>query len=559
MASTVTTTNSTSATGADLLLDALIEEEATHFFNIPGLGSSGLVDSLVGRPLDYVMALHEGGLVSIADGFARASGRATFTSVYMMPGTANLMSAMYIARQDRTPLVVTATQQQRSLVGRDPYASIDEFLTMAGSVAKWSHEVNAPERLPEAIHRAFAVAMTPPRGPVFLAIPYELFPAVADGPLSGPSRRSAVPGLGGLDPTVCDALVDMLVSAERPALVVGKDVVERRAVAQIIALAERVGAPVLHEEWTMVVAFPNRHPLSLGNATEAGAPKLLERLGTDFLLHIGARVFPEVAGPLGDLPSGMAVAAIGETAGDLGRRCALEVASIADVGIATEQLLAAYPTTGYDEKRDRRLDVATEVREEQEESRNATASPSVDDSSRIDPRALFQEVNKVITPDTLVVEHTTTNIAHFQAELDVVRPENFFGTGSSVQGWGLPASIGIQMARPEERVLAIVGDGGFCFTPQALWTAARRNVPVTVVVLNNRGYRATRGGLKHPRITEADMREEYDFWFDVDLLSIAKGFGVDGIRVSNVLDLGDAIREGLAADGPTVIDAVVAE
>lgn len=556
----MTGTVSTGVSGAELLLDALIDEGVTHFFNNPGLGHWGIVDRLAGSPIEYVMALHEASLVSMADGFARGSGRPSVASVYMMPGTANAMSALYIARQDRTPLVLASTQQMRSMTGRDPYASIDEYLTMAGSVTKWAHEVTSPERLPEAIHRAFAIAMTPPKGPVFLAIPYELFPATAAGPPTGPLGPSAVPRLGGLDPGACELLVERLVSAERPALIVGKDVIERDAVDQVVALAELVGAPVMHEEWTMTVAFPNRHRLSVGNATEGGTPKLLERLGTDFVLNIGGRVFPEVSAPIGALPEGMDVAAISECPRDLGRSVALTSASIADARIAVEQLLAAYPRTGLEEKTARRLSIVGEVREENERARRDLISDAAGEGSRMRPVRLFEELDKAMTDDTLLVEHATTNFASLYAAVDVARPENVFGTASSNQGWGLPAAVGLQLARPGQPVVAVVGDGGFSFTPQVLWTAARRNIPVTAIVLNNRGYNATRwGSALFPRIVEAGQEADFDFWFDVDASKIASGFGVKAARVSDPHDAGDAIRAALGSDEPNVIEVLVGD
>jgi benzoylformate decarboxylase len=136
------------------------------------------------------------------------------------------------------------------------------------------------------------------------------------------------------------------------------------------------------------------------------------------------------------------------------------------------------------------------------------------------------------------------------------RPRNLFGTGSSVQGWGLPASIGVQLARPEQRVLAIVGDGGFTFTCQALWTAGRYQVPATILVLNNHGYRSMRGSVL--RVCERAVAAEYDFdfEFEVGVVDVARGFGVDAVRVSDPSTLADVVRDAMRDDRPQVIEVV---
>jgi benzoylformate decarboxylase len=167
------------------------------------------------------------------------------------------------------------------------------------------------------------------------------------------------------------------------------------------------------------------------------------------------------------------------------------------------------------------------------------------------------ELNKAIAPDTVIVEHATTSTPVLMNYLRVPRPENIFGTGGSVQGWGTPASIGVQMARQEQRVLAIVGDGGFTFTCQALWSASRYRVPVTIMIVNNRGYRSMRSGVLRQAKRSADRGVDFGFDFEVSVEHAARAFGVPARRVSDPAAVADAVRAGLSAGAPNVIEVMI--
>jgi benzoylformate decarboxylase len=170
---------------------------------------------------------------------------------------------------------------------------------------------------------------------------------------------------------------------------------------------------------------------------------------------------------------------------------------------------------------------------------------------------LATELNRAIEPDTILVEHATTSTPVLMNYLRVPRPENIFGTGGSVQGWGTPASIGIQMGRPDQRVLAIVGDGGFTFTCQALWSAGRYGVPVTILVLNNRGYRSMRSGVLRHAKRAAASGVDFGFDFEVNIGQAARAFGVDATRISDPSHVADAVRGGLRGDRPNVIEVMI--
>lgn len=539
-------------TGGEAIARALADEGLEYFFNLPGNGVYPMLDPLLDYPIQYRLALHEASLVAIADGYARASGKVPFVNLYMVPGTSNALSSIYIASRDKVPLVITSTQQQTSVVGRDAYASAPDLLGMVRQYTKWCWEVTAPERLPEAIHRAFKIAATYPQGPVFLSMPFNFFREPVHGPLNEPSRPSAVPSYGPPPAQVVQAIADRLVSAERVLLVCGKDVVDCDAVAALETLAREVGAAVVWEPWTGVVAFPSPHDLGFGLYTR----ETFDRLAPTLVFGVGARMFAEAVGAEPGFPAGTQVVNLGLDPTEMGRLQPSDVSGVGDVGLGLLAVLDAVRGRIEPARRAARLDHVAAYQAEVRAERDALLRENYDNAPMSIPR-LATELNRVLTPDTLLVEYGTSSTDLLLKYLDLPNPRHYFGTGSSTQGWGTPAAIGVQLARPHQRVLAIVGDGGFAFTCQSLWTAARYGIPVTVLVLNNQGYRGIRGTIS--RTCERAIAQDYafDVDFEVDVQQVARGFGVAARRVEDPAAVAEAVRDAMHDDRPEVVEVVI--
>jgi benzoylformate decarboxylase len=538
--------------GGELIARALAEEGLEYFFNLPGNGVYKLIDPLLDQPIEYRLGLHEFSVVAMADGYARATGRVPFVNLYMVPGTANAMAAIYCAYRDRSPVVVTATQQLTSTIGREPYASGPDLVGMTRQFTKWAWEVNKPERLPEAIHRAFEIAATPPVGPVFLALPFDHFGTPVDQPLTEPSRPTAVPRVGGPPPSVISQMADLLLGAQRPLFLCGKGVKECDAVAEVEALAQELGAAVVSDGHIGVVAFPTQHPLGLGEFT----PRVFETFRPDVVFGIGSRMVVEASGRAPTAPEGARILTLSVDPADSGRTYRVDVAGSGDVKLGLQALLAAIRGRVDQPARSERLALIAGLQAEREGRRSEQRRLHADDRPISMPR-FFQELDRVIDADTVVVEHATTNATLLFEDLNLRNPMNVFGTGGSTQGWGLPASIGVQMGRPDQRVLAVLGDGGFTFSVQALWSAQKYNVPVTVIVLNNHGYRSMRGSVLRNSPRAAARGVDFGFEFEVDVCGVARSFGVPARRIDDPADLADAVRSALQHDGPDVLEVVV--
>ena len=552
----VTSTASTgpaATTGADVIAQALADQGAKYFFNLPGNGVYPMLDPLADHGIKYLLGLHEASVVSIADGYARGSGDVPFVNLYMVPGTANALSAIYIANRDRVPMVITSTQQTRAIIGRDAYASTPDLLGMVRQFTKWCWEVTAPERLPEAIHRAYKIAAAHPQGPVFLSLPFDLFPAKVTGTLSEPARPSAVPGYGAPAAAAVAGIAERLVSAERILMVCGKDVVTGGAIDDVVALADDLGAAVVSEPWAGVVAFPSPHDLGLGEYTRA----TFDRIRPTAVLAIGARLFPEAIGaPEPAFPVGTSVMAIGLDPTDLGRQQATDIGAVCDIRLGVQAIRAAVRGRVPAAPRAARLAELAALQKEIGAA-NETVLREHHDNRPMSIARLATELNGAIDERTLIVEHATTSTPMLLRYLKIPRPERIFGTGASVQGWGMPAAIGLQLARPDERVLAIVGDGGFTFTCQALWSAAEYRLPVTILVINNRGYRSMRSGVLRDAKRSTAKGVDFGFDFEIDFAHAAAAFGVAAQRVEDPADLGATVRAALESGRPSVIEVVI--
>ena len=345
------TTTTATRTGGEVIAAALAAEGLEYFFNLPGNGVYPMLDPLLDYPIQYRLGLHEASVVSMADGYARASGKVPFVNLYMVPGTANALSAIYIASRDKVPLVVTSTQQQTSVVGRDAYASAPDLLGMVRQYTKWCWEVTAVERLPEAIHRAFKIAATPPRGPVFLSMPFNLFREPVERPLNEPSRPSAVPAYGPPPDDAVEAIAERLAAAERVLLVCGKDVVDCDAVGEVEALAREVGAAVVWEPWTGVIGFPSPHDLGFGLYTR----ETFDRLSPTLVVGLGARLFAEAVGVEPAFPAGTQVVNLGLDPTEMGRIIPSEISAVCDVKLGLRALLPLCRKRVDAERRARRL------------------------------------------------------------------------------------------------------------------------------------------------------------------------------------------------------------
>ncbi|MDH6279908.1 benzoylformate decarboxylase [Prescottella agglutinans] len=482
----------------------------------------------------YVLGLQEASVLAMADGFAQSTGRPALVNVHTGAGTGNAMGSLVAAAKGNTPLIVTAGQQTREMVLCDPYLTNRDETLLPLPWVKWAYQPARAEDVPAAFMRAYAVALQPPAGPVFLSIPLDDW----DKPAEGPAVVRTVSHRISPDVERLREFADRVNRAQRPLLVLGPEVDRSHAWDAGVAFAEKLGAPVYSGPLPDRVSFPETHGLYHGQLpmTIAGVNEVLQ--GHDLVLVIGAQVFryyPYVPGDY--LPAGTELLQITSDP---------TMAGAAPVGdsMLGDALLALEQLTDMVDDRSSVPATTTSV------GGHDIADP---ESSPLTPAAVFSTLGKVKPADSPLVTESTSTMAQQVQWLPTTHTGSFFATASGGIGWGVPAAVGIALgdrARGVKRtVVATIGDGSFQYSVQAIWTAAQHRLPVVFMVLRNAEYSILKAFAlleKTPGVPGLDLP-------GLDIASIAEGFGCRAVNVDTTEKLSDAFTTALEADGPTVI------
>jgi benzoylformate decarboxylase len=314
--------------GKRAFLDLLKQEGVEVMFGNPGTTELPLMDAFATEnELRYMLGLQEATVMAMADGYAQASGKLGVVNLHVAPGLGNAMGMLYDAQKAGTPILVTAGQHEQSFNTTEPILWAD-LPTIARPLVKWAAEVHRLEDLPRLVHRAVKTALAPPTGPVFLSLPGDILRADADIDLLAPTR--VAPRLRG-DRDAVDAAAKILASAESPLIMAGDAVAQSRAHAELVELAELLGAPVYMEFVPNTASFPSSHPLFRGSMVRL-APEVRKILDQhDVLFSVGADLFTlSLPSPIDPMPRDITLIHLDVDAWELGKNYAPAVAILAD-------------------------------------------------------------------------------------------------------------------------------------------------------------------------------------------------------------------------------------
>ncbi|MEU1195214.1 thiamine pyrophosphate-binding protein [Streptomyces sp. NPDC005813] len=525
---------------AHALLDILRGEGVDRVFGNPGTTELPFLAALMTEQdaPEYVLGVHEGAVVSMADGYARATGRPAFVSLHIAAGLANGLIGLLNARRSRTPLVVTAGQQDRRHLQQDPMLSGD-LVGLARPAVKAALDVQHARDLPLAVRRAFALAVRPPAGPVFLSVPMDLLtedtevdvpartPTPAAGPAAGLDRAAALIG-----------------AAARPVIVAGDAVGRERAVPALVRAAETCGAPVHHQPMADCLNFPTTHPLYAGMLPPRHDAIRDALAPYDTVLVAGAHAFtPHHYSPGPALPPGVTVVQLDSDPDEIGRNFPADAGLVGALGPSLDRLAELLrervPAHTAKARTQRAGERHTAERERTEAAARAAYSPAP-----LAPWAAAHAVADGLPPHAAVVEEAITVGLLLRRLVRLDRPGSYLHTVGGGLGWGIGAAVGRALAEPGRPVVAVLGDGCTLFGLQGLWSAARCAVPVLFVVMGNGAYRTLQdtyramGGQGPCPGTELG---------DLDFTQAARFFGVDAVRAASAGHL----RELVAAAGET--------
>ena len=549
--------------GIQAMLEILARCGVRYLFGNPGTTELPLMDALAGQErLQYVLALQEIPAMAIADGYALASRTPGVVNLHICCGLGNGMGMLFNAYRSGTPLVVTAGQQDRRMMFEEPILWGD-MVAVARPWTKWAAEVARVEDMPSAVRRAVQTAITPPTGPVFLSLPIDVQMGEAEVDLTPP--RLLDPHLRPATESVRQAAL-LLAEARRPGILVGSRVGEAGAVAELVAVAERLGAPVIHEASTSHgrASFPSDHPLAAA-PLPFWSPDVRRRLAEfDVLLVAGMRLMQQyLYHEPPPIPEHVKLVQIDDDPWELGKNYPLEVAVAGHPKPALAELAALLDmamTSGQAAAaRNRGAEWAKTHRAERDALRREAESQA--HVRPISPLFLMHCLAGVLPKDVAVIEESPTTTGCYLERVGALgSPSGYFAQRGWALGWGLNCAIGVKLAWPDRPVLAILGDGSAVYGIQGLWTAAHYRIPVTFLITNNTEYKILKECAEVLRLPNAlagrflglDVVDP-----TIDYLGLARSLGVAARRVSEPDELAEAVRASLAGDVPQVIEVPI--
>ncbi|MBI1736047.1 MAG: thiamine pyrophosphate-binding protein [Candidatus Rokubacteria bacterium] len=542
--------------GKQAFLEILKQEGVSVMFGNPGTTELPLMDGLAREPgIHYVLALQEAVAISMADGYAQASGGLGAVNVHVSPGLGNAMGMLYDAYKAGAPLLLTAGQHDQSFTVTEPILWSD-LPPVARPYVKWSTEAHRLEDLPRIVRRAVKTALAHPTGPVFLSLPVDVLNNVRDIDL-GASTRVA-PRIVGDRAAIAEA-AKLLARAERPLIVAGDAVASSDALAELAELAELVGAPVMSEGVPSRCVFPFTHPLYAGSMPRLGPQIRALLMRHDLLFSVGGDLFtlslPDDVDPM---PADLTVVHLDVDPWEIGKNYPAAVGILGDPKASLPELSEQVrKATGRQGRPDAQKRTGAVRSAQQARCRDLVMKAEADAArSPMPALTLVHELARAVPPDAVIVEEAISSAPGIRDLFRCADAQSFFGLRGGGIGWGLPAAIGVKLALRDRPVVALIGDGSAMYTNQALWTAARESLAVVYVIFNNGSYRILKQRTHALKgfSAEDDRYVGMDLEPAIDFVGLARSLGVPGERVEKAADVGSALGRGLASGGPYLVD-----
>jgi acetolactate synthase-1/2/3 large subunit len=546
--------------GSQILCRVLLEQGVDVLFGYPGGAIMPFYHALPEYPgLRHVLVRHEQAAAHAADGYARVTGRAGVCVATSGPGATNLVTGLATAHMDSTPVVAITGQVARPMIGRDAFQETD-IIGITQPITKHSILVEDVEDLADAMREALAVATEGRPGPVLVDIPKDVQQAKAawDGGRTGgqADRRPGgqgdgvyVPGVAqpadssARPPTRPSALAEavrLLTDAERPLIMAGHGIILSGAYEELRLLAERTGIPVI-TTLLGISGFPESHPLHLGMPGMHGEVHVNRAIQqADLILGVGLRFDDRVTGNLAAFARGAKVIHVELDPSEIGKNVPTEVALVGDAREILGELLAAVPPRDCEAWRAE----ITGFRRERQESYRGDLSPA----------GILSAIDRAADGHCTIVSDVGQHQMWVAKLYPYRRPNTHITSGGlGTMGFAVPAAMGAALARPDEPVWAISGDGGFQMNMQEMATMVQEGIPVKMAVFNN-GYL---GMVRQWQQFFHGRRYSATPIWSPDYVRLAEAYGIFGRRVERGDEVDDAVREAIARPGPALVEFLI--
>ena len=549
-------------TASQAYLEVAAAHGVEYVFGLPGTSGQEFIGTIADQEkIRFILALHETCVVSMADGYARVSGKPSLAQLSTLPGTANAIGALYDAYRDRSPVVLTSTNVDTRIVGRDSHTEGKDLVELTKQFTKWSCEVHRSDRIPEILNRAFKVAATPPTGPVYLSLPSNLLGESINIKNPDAERSRLIPRMPG-DPEALTEAARMLAEARRPLIVAGSGIAKAGAIEELVKLAETVAAPVVMEPRYSFLSFPTTHPYSFQIAERQPTFDLPVWGEPDLILAIGCRLIREYRYlPEPVIKPETRCIHIEEDPWEIGKVFPVDLGIVADAKSALRSLLETFPVNSDGDRKLERVECLRKAKETVKTELEKRAQNGWD-ATPINAARLVRTMDKLLDSDVLIVNESPTSKDILMSNLQFTPSRAYFSNSSAGHlGWGLGAAIGAKLASPGRRVVACLGDGSCMFGIQGLWTMAKYRVPLVVIVFNNRAYMAVKNQFRGPeeRIKIAAQLGAELVGPELNFARIADSFGIFGQRVEEPGQIEVALKRALEQSGPALVDVVISQ
>lgn len=535
-------------TGADLLIETLVDAGVDSLFGYPGGAVLPIYDALYRKetPFKHILSRHEQGSIHAAEGYARITGKPGVVLATSGPGATNLITGITDAMMDSLPLVVFTGQVANSVIGTDAFQEAD-VMGITTPITKYNYQVKNLSDLPRIVKEAFHIASTGRPGPVVVDIPKNISAEISvekfknDFYLPG-YQPTKIP-----NPLQVVKLAEALSHSKKPLLLAGAGVLFAKASEELKDFAEKYQLPVANTLLGLG-SFPGSNSLSLGMAgmhgTYAANRAIYE---CDLLINIGARFDDRLTGKLEHFAPHAKVAHIDIDPAEIGKNISTNIPVVAD---AKETLSALLKSS---------IEMPDHQLWNEKLQSNKTNYPLWYERSNecVSPQWLLEQIHRVSNGEAIV----TTDVGQHQmwaAQYYTFDKPNRWVTsgGLGTMGFGFPAAIGAQLGAPHDLVISVVGDGGFQMTFQELAVIKERNLPVKVIIVNNQALGMVR------QWQESFYEERYSesiFPTNPDFVKIAESYGIRGLKVENEADVVGTLEDVFAYNGPVVVDCRVVQ
>ena len=525
-------------TGARLLVEALREAGCTTLFGYPGGAIMPVYDALAGSGLKHVLVRHEQAAAFMADAWARTTGGVGVCMATSGPGATNLLTGLANAFADSVPVVAITGQVPTTVLGTDAFQEVD-VLGMTLPIVKHSFLVRDAADIPETVAEAFAIAREGRPGPVLIDLPKDVASATVDAP--APLRRAPEPPAR-YDRAALAGAERAIRQAAKPLLYVGGGVGIAGAVEALRGFAERTGIPAI-ATLKGLGALPTDHPQHLGMLGMHGSRAANEAVqASDLLIVCGARFDDRATGKLASFAPHARVVHFDADPAEIGKLRAADVAVTGDLARTLEALNPGPLAIGS------WVAVTAEAK-----SRHAARydAPGQGVYAPALLKAVSEAAGDAFVAACDVGQHQMWAAQHCRFS----RPEaHLTSAGLGAMGYGLPAGIAAKMARPDDQVVVISGDGSIMMNIQELATARRYAVPVKILLLDNSSLGLVR---QWQELFYAENYSEIDLSDNPDFVRVAESFGVEAFRIASREDVAPGIARLLAAPGPCLAHVLI--